>query len=86
MEVPQASLHESKSDPQSSQTPQTASERIRTACAYGNYDQLSEVAEENPDLLRTPDELGYYPLQWAALNNRVGIIAYLLDKGVNVNR
>ncbi|KAK9916497.1 hypothetical protein WJX75_003392 [Coccomyxa subellipsoidea] len=44
------------------------------------------AAEEDPELLSTPDETGYYPLQWAALNNRVGIIAYLVDKGVNVNR
>lgn len=77
---------ESTSDQGGSANPQTDSERVRTACAYGNYDELTEVAEANPHLLDAADEMGYYPLQWAALNNRVGIIAYLLDKGVNVNR
>ncbi|CAL8466966.1 g6502 [Coccomyxa elongata] len=67
-------------------TDASPSERVRTACAYGNYEQLTAAVEEDPDLLSTPDEMGYYPLQWAALNNRVGIIAYLIDKGVNVNR
>ena len=64
----------------------SSSERVRTACAYGNYEQLTAAVEEDSELLSTPDEMGYYPLQWAALNNRVGIIAYLIDKGVNVNR
>ncbi len=72
--------------PQPNTDAQSPSERVRTACAYGNYEQLTAAAEEDPELLSTPDELGYYPLQWAALNNRVGIIAYLIDKGVNVNR
>lgn len=67
-------------------TDASPSEKVRTACAYGNYEQLTAAVEEDPDLLSTPDEMGYYPLQWAALNNRVGIIAYLIDKGVNVNR
>lgn len=30
--------------------------------------------------------MGYYPLQWAALNNRVAIISYLIDKCVDINR
>ena len=30
-------------------------------------------------------EQGYFPLQWAALNNRVGIINYLLEAGAPVN-
>ena len=71
---------------QPSTDPQSPSERVRTACAYGNYEHLTAAAEEDPELLSTPDETGYYPLQWAALNDRVGIIAYLVDKGVNVNR
>ena len=28
---------------------------------------------------------GYFPLQWAALNNRVGIISYLLERGATIN-
>ena len=29
---------------------------------------------------------GYFPLQWAALNNRVGIASFLLENGCDVNR
>ena len=29
---------------------------------------------------------GYYPLQWAALNNRVGIASYLLENGYVIDR
>ena len=61
-------------------------ERVRTACAYGNYEDLREAAEEDASLLDSPDEMGYYPLQWAALNNRVSIITFLIDKSVDVNR
>ena len=61
-------------------------ERVRTACAYGNYEDLREAAEADPSLLDQPDEMGYYPLQWAALNNRVTIISYLIDKSVDINR
>lgn len=94
MEAPQreeqgtSSLRDSRSasSTQASTDAQSPSERVRTACAYGNYEQLTEVAEESPELLSAPDEMGYFPLQWAALNNRVGIIAYLIDKGVNINR
>ena len=61
-------------------------ERVRTACAYGNYEDLREAAEADPSLLDQPDEMGFYPLQWAALNNRVTIISYLIDKSVDINR
>lgn len=30
------------------------------------------------------DEQGYYPLQWAALNNRVPCCTYLLEHGAEV--
>ena len=74
--------------PSSSSSPGSAPpvERVRTACAYGNYEDLREAAEADPSLLDQPDEMGYYPLQWAALNNRVAIISYLIDKSVDINR
>ena len=53
---------------------------------YGNYEDLREAAEADLSLLDQPDEMGYYPLQWAALNNRVTIISFLIDKSVDINR
>ena len=61
-------------------------ERVRTGSAYGNYEDLREAAEGDPSLLDQPDEMGFYPLQWAALNNRVAIISFLIDKSVDINR
>lgn len=61
-------------------------ECVRTACAYGSYEDLREAVEADASLLDQPDEMGYYPLQWAALNNRVAIISYLIDKSVDLNR
>ena len=37
------------------------------------------------DILNNPDDQGYYCLQWAALNDRVSVVSYLLDQGVNAN-
>lgn len=53
---------------------------------YGNYEDLREAAEADLSLLDQPDEMGYHPLQWAALNNRVTIISFLIDKSVDINR
>lgn len=55
------------------------------AAAYGDFDALKRLADDSPGVLHTPDESGYYCLQWAALNNRVAVIAYLLDQGCDVN-
>lgn len=43
------------------------------------------MAREEVNVLDTPDEKGYHCLQWAALNNRVAIVTYLIDQGVNLN-
>lgn len=75
-------------------------ETVHTACAYGNYDRLVELVDaavprstgsyaeyhrQVVSLLESLDEEGYSPLQWAALNNRLSIVTYLIDQGVNVN-
>ena len=59
------------------------------ACAYGDFDSLKALAEaegvRTRELLNSPDEKGYHCLQWAGLNNRVSILSYLIDKGVDLN-
>eukprot|EP01025_Chloroclados_australasicus_P055875 TRINITY_DN6862_c0_g1_i10.p1 TRINITY_DN6862_c0_g1~~TRINITY_DN6862_c0_g1_i10.p1 ORF type:complete len:578 (+),score=56.76 TRINITY_DN6862_c0_g1_i10:127-1860(+) len=54
------------------------------ACAYGDIDKLRELVKEKPQTVNQPDEQGYYPMQWAALNNRVNICEYLIEMGCNV--
>jgi palmitoyltransferase len=58
---------------------------ISKACAYGDFDKLREFISSDPSSINKPDEQGYYPLQWAALNNRVAETTLLLSSGANVN-
>lgn len=55
------------------------------AAAYGDFDTLKRLSDESPGVLHAADPTGYYCLQWAALNNRVAVIAYLLDQGCDIN-
>ncbi|PRW58247.1 S-acyltransferase 24 [Chlorella sorokiniana] len=67
---------------------QAGQEQIDTvwkAAAYGDFEKLRELAEADPDALHRPDEQGFFALQWAALNNRVAVLTYLLDRGCDVN-
>ena len=74
---------------------------IHKAAAYGHHEKLVALVDaavprtstnskaayhtEIVRLLESYDDDGYTALQWAALNNRVSIVTYLLDQGVNVN-
>lgn len=58
---------------------------VSKACAYGDFDKLRAFIESDPQLVNKPDEQGYYPLQWAALNNRVSETNFLLSHGASVN-
>ena len=58
---------------------------LSKACAYGDFDKLKSFIEQDPACVNTPDESGYYPLQWAALNNRVAEATYLISCGASVN-
>ena len=55
------------------------------AAAYGDFDKLKRLSDDDPAVLRAPDDQGYYCLQWAALNNKVAVITYLLDQGCDIN-
>jgi palmitoyltransferase len=58
---------------------------ISKACAYGDFDKLKSFLEADPACVNAADEQGYYPLQWAALNNRVVETNFLLAQGAAVN-
>lgn len=55
------------------------------AAAYGDFDKLRELAQADPEALHRPDDQGFFALQWAALNNRVAVLTYLLDQGCDVS-
>eukprot|EP00775_Hariotina_reticulata_P006397 gene6397-6628_t len=58
---------------------------VSKACAYGDFDKLKSYVEEDPSCVNVPDDQGYFPLQWAALNNRVVETNYLISKGALIN-
>jgi ankyrin repeat protein len=70
-------------------TPPHASQQVvdsvSKACAYGDFDKLKQFIVEDPSCVNASDESGYYPLQWAALNNRIVEVNYLLSEGASIN-
>jgi palmitoyltransferase ZDHHC13/17 len=58
---------------------------VSKACAYGDFERAKRFIEDDPSCVNKPDEQGYFPLQWAALNNRVSEATYLLSHGASVN-
>lgn len=52
---------------------------VYSASAYGDLEKLRKFVEENGASLSTPDNNGYYALQWAALNNFADIAQYIIE-------
>ncbi|GMJ07543.1 TIP GROWTH DEFECTIVE 1 [Hibiscus trionum] len=58
---------------------------VYTAAAYGDLEKLHRLVELEGCSLSKPDSLGYYALQWAALNNRTAAAQYIIEHGGDVN-
>lgn len=58
---------------------------VYTAAAYGDLEKLHRLVEIEGCLVNEPDGLGYYALQWAALNNRTAAAQYIIEHGGDVN-
>ncbi|KAK8602109.1 hypothetical protein V6N13_058238 [Hibiscus sabdariffa] len=58
---------------------------VYTAAAYGDLEKLYRLVELEGCSLSKPDGLGYYALQWAALNNRTAAAHYIIEHGGDVN-
>ncbi|CAI9294455.1 unnamed protein product [Lactuca saligna] len=54
------------------------------ACAYGDLPKLRKFVEEDGVSLSQPDGNGYYPLQWASLNNFADVAQYIIEHGGDV--
>lgn len=52
---------------------------IYTAAAYGDLEKLHRLVESEGCSVSKPDGLGYYALQWAALNNRTAAAQYIIE-------
>jgi len=58
---------------------------VYSAAAYGDLETLRRLVEEEGCSVSKPDGGGYYPLQWAALNNHVAVAQYIIEHGGDVN-
>ncbi|XP_068641629.1 protein S-acyltransferase 24-like [Aristolochia californica] len=58
---------------------------IYTAAAYGDLEKLQKLVKCEGCSVSEPDVLGYYALQWAALNNRTAAALYIIEHGGDVN-
>ncbi|KAJ0749646.1 putative protein S-acyltransferase [Helianthus annuus] len=52
---------------------------VYTAAAYGDLEKLQRLVESDGCSVSQPDSLGYYALQWAALNNRAAAAQYIIQ-------
>lgn len=59
---------------------------ITKACAFGDFDALQRFVEADSTSVNATDSQGYFPLQWAALNNRIAEVNFLLSKGSAINQ
>ncbi|KAL2537200.1 putative protein S-acyltransferase 23 [Forsythia ovata] len=58
---------------------------IYSASAYGDFEKLRHFVENDGVSVSQPDGNGYYPLQWAALNNFTDAVQYIIERGGDVN-
>ncbi|KAH0888559.1 hypothetical protein HID58_050988 [Brassica napus] len=58
---------------------------VYTASAYGDLEKLHRLVECEGCSVSEPDGLGYYALQWSALNNRSAVAQYIIEHGGDVN-
>ncbi|KAF8393114.1 hypothetical protein HHK36_021355 [Tetracentron sinense] len=58
---------------------------VYTAAAYGDLEKLQRLVECEDCSVSQPDGLGYYALQWAALNNRTAAAQYIIEHGGDVH-
>ncbi|KAD3067952.1 hypothetical protein R6Q59_018048 [Mikania micrantha] len=58
---------------------------VYTAAAYGDLEKLQRLVESEGCSVSQPDGLGYYALQWAALNNRAAAAQYIIEHGGDIN-
>lgn len=52
---------------------------VYTAAAYGDLEKLQRLVEQDGCSVSEPDGMGYYALQWAALNNRTAAAHYIIE-------
>ncbi|KAK0544456.1 palmitoyltransferase akr1 [Tilletia horrida] len=62
-----------------------ASHSIHAAAQYGDLDTIRRLLDSQLASPAERDQDGITPLHWAAINNHVGICAFLLDRGAPID-
>lgn len=65
-------------------TPAPLSELV-SACQIGDLAKVEELVNSGKFSATEPGDDGIYPLHWAAINNRITVCKFLLDKGAQVD-
>lgn len=52
---------------------------VYTAAAYGDMEKMRRLVESEGASVSEPDGLGYYALQWAALNNKTVVAQHIIE-------
>ncbi|MDH5714115.1 MAG: ankyrin repeat domain-containing protein [Candidatus Aminicenantes bacterium] len=58
---------------------------IHTAAAKGDFGEVKKLIAQNPELIHALNERKSTPLHIAASNGHLPVVAYLIDKGADVN-
>lgn len=56
-----------------------------SAVQYGFYDRVVQLIDVNPSLASTPLNDNITLLHWAAINNRIEVAKYLINKGAHID-
>ncbi|UJR23383.1 hypothetical protein I4U23_026391 [Adineta vaga] len=77
--------HFSQPVPEPPPKPPAAEMSIVQAVQYNELERIKEILESGKVDVNTPDAEGCYLLHWAAINNHVEIMRYLIAKGAEVD-
>lgn len=59
--------------------------KIAAFIKAGNLHQVQQLIRHQPSLLKTADDYGNSPIHWAVLTRQLPLIAFLLERGADIN-
>ncbi|CAF1379307.1 unnamed protein product [Rotaria magnacalcarata] len=81
----QAQMHFSQPVPEPPPKPDPTQMSIVQAVQYNEIERVKQLIESGQVDVNTPDQEGCYLLHWAAINNHIELIRYLIAKGATVD-
>ena len=78
-------MHFSQPVPEPPPKPLPEQMTLVQAVQYNEIDRVKEIIESGQADVNTPDNEGCYLLHWAAINNHIELVRYLIAKGAVVD-